>query len=142
MAPAGVISGTVPIGERRYSGAALYADEVWPNVSERNLWVGYLNESYYPGGQVSWCVADGSALPLSDPKLNEPAFLEAVARRYNVPLDTAVVLQTTSRPARARIGWPDPDAPPEPDLFCKASAARRRERPHEASAVERAGLKM
>ena len=115
--PPGTEGGNIPVDERRYSGPSLYADEVWPSVSTHYPQVGCLNQSYYPSGSVCWCPENGSALLLIDAKLNQPAFLETIARWFNVPLATADVKVMTHSSARAEVGPPDPEAPLEPDLY-------------------------
>lgn len=61
-------------GQKLYRGPDLYADEVWPLLREAYYpLVRWRNRHCYPHGSVSWCAADGSALILIDPSINDPA---------------------------------------------------------------------
>ncbi|WP_262269573.1 ADP-ribosylglycohydrolase family protein [Microvirga yunnanensis] len=102
------------MGGRHYS-PVMFADEIWPYVRVHYPWVGYRSSDYYPGGQVIWSDDTKHATFVINPNLNDPRFIEVIAARFNVPPNTMEILETRSR-AKARIGFPDPGAPQEPEI--------------------------
>jgi ADP-ribosyl-[dinitrogen reductase] hydrolase len=82
----------------------LYSDEVWPRVAATFEFVGYRDQSFFPGGSVN-CRKDGSAHYSIDVALNKPDFLEVIAAQTGTDLARATITVHNER-APARIGSP------------------------------------
>ena len=82
----------------------LYSDEVWPTVAAAFDFIGYRDQSYFPGGRVS-CREDGSAYYSIDTVLNTPSFLDVIAAQTGTDLAKTTISVNDER-ALARIGSP------------------------------------
>ncbi|WP_245330420.1 ADP-ribosylglycohydrolase family protein [Bradyrhizobium sp. AS23.2] len=88
----------------RYFNVPLYNDEIWPGVRAAYDFIGYRDETYFPGGSVG-VRPDGTASYFIDPQLNTKAFLDVIAAQTGTSAAKARVTLKDKR-AIGRVGPP------------------------------------